>query len=77
MVDFNIEAGADGIYVGIVNEWRTHWITKTELTEKALMSARDYMLSKIRGDNKSYSKSWKDRKHNRKITLKVIVKELE
>lgn len=48
MAEYHVGCGAFGIYAGTLNKNGKEWKNKTECTDEALYSVRDYLYSEAR-----------------------------
>ena len=49
MAEYHVGCGAFAIYAGTLNKNKTMWQNKTEVTEEAINSVRDYMVQELLG----------------------------
>ena len=59
MAEYHVGCGAFAIYAGTLNKAKTMWQNKTECTDEAINSVRDYMVQELLGgvDCKKNNKS--------------------
>ena len=49
MAEYHVGCGAFAIYAGTLNKAKTMWQNKTECTDEAINSVRDYMVQELLG----------------------------
>lgn len=79
MAEYHVGCGAFGIYAGTLNSRnKSMWQNKTECTDEAIASVRDYMVMECLGglqepENKTGGYEW-TLKDGRVVELRVTIK---
>lgn len=60
-----------GIFAGRLNENKTLWVERTEVTDEALIAVRDYLLNQIENGKDSFGYEWTT---NSGLTLSLVAK---
>ena len=82
MAEYHVGCGAFGIYAGTLEpKNKTMWRNKSNVTEEAIESVRDYMVMELLGGfdcQKTSSSGWSwTLKDGRNVELRVTIKEQE
>lgn len=81
MAEYHVGCGMFAIYAGTLNKNKTMWLNKTECTDEAIGSVRDYMVQELLGGfgcekAKSSGYEW-TLKDGRIVELRVTIKDKE
>ena len=58
MAEYHVGCGIAGIYAGTLKKNGIEWLNKTDVTEEAIASVRDWLMME-RGDKNRHGYSWK------------------
>lgn len=81
MAEYHVGCGAFAIYAGTLNKAKSMWSNKSECTEEAICSVRDYMAANLLGGiscSKASSSGYEwDLKDGRVVELRITIKDKE
>lgn len=74
MAEYHVGCGLAGIYAGTLKKNGREWQSKSDVTNEAIDSVRDYLRIGITGDQGSNGFEWKT-KDGKIVTLMLTIKE--
>lgn len=79
MAEYHVGCGAFAIYAGTLNKNKTMWQNKTDCTDEAINSVRDYMVQELLGGtdcSKAHSSGYEwTLKDGRTVELRIMIKD--
>lgn len=74
---YHVSAGLFGIYAGIISKDGKHWKDKSDVTDEAIESVRDYMVDKaLDAGEASHGWEW-TMTNGDKVELRLTIKEAD